>query len=164
LSRFETDGRGIAIVKGPHPKSGYLKLVDGNRGRRPINRSEPKPKPSIPPPPDVLGVEARAEWKRVAPLLLAGGVLADIDRAALAAYCTAYGRWQQAERLLADSELVLTTAKRGTVTNPLLRVATRAQADMVRYAGEFGMSPASRSRVRVIDGKPSAEDAFFPAS
>ena len=150
-------------MKGPHPKSGYLKLVDGNRGRRRLNRAEPKPKPSIPPPASSSGA-TRIHSARASTPSTSGGVLADIDRAALAAYCVAYGRWQQAERLLADSELVLTTAKRGTVTNPLLRVATRAQADMVRYAAEFGMSPASRSRVRVIDGKPSAEDAFFPAS
>jgi phage terminase small subunit len=34
------------------------------------------------------------------------------------------------------------------IQNPLLGIARRAANDMVRYAGEFGMSPAARARIR----------------
>jgi P27 family predicted phage terminase small subunit len=32
-------------------------------------------------------------------------------------------------------------------TNPLAKIAADAAADMVRFAGEFGFSPAARSRI-----------------
>jgi phage terminase small subunit len=32
-------------------------------------------------------------------------------------------------------------------TNPLTRISQRAASDMVRYAGEFGFSPAARARI-----------------
>jgi phage terminase small subunit len=35
----------------------------------------------------------------------------------------------------------------GVTANPLVGIAHRAAADMVRYAGEFGMSPSARARI-----------------
>jgi len=32
--------------------------------------------------------------------------------------------------------------------NPLIRIADNAAADMIRCAGEFGMTPSARARVR----------------
>ena len=150
-------------MKGPHPKSAHLKLVDGNRSKRPINKAEPKPEAGISDPPDVLNAEAKEEWRRVTPLLLKAGVLTTIDRSALAAYCASFARWQAAERQLASSDLVIRTARGGHVANPLLRIAAKAQSGTVKFATEFGMSPASRTRVRVNnDKKASPEDSFFP--
>ena len=35
----------------------------------------------------------------------------------------------------------------GVVQNPLAYMARKAAADMVRYAAEFGFTPAARSRI-----------------
>lgn len=51
---------------------------------------------------DHLGAEARTEWDRVAHGLHALRLLETVDRAALAAYCTTYARWVQAERAIAE--------------------------------------------------------------
>jgi P27 family predicted phage terminase small subunit len=111
----------------------------------------------------VLNAEAKEEWRRVAPLLVKAGVLTTIDRSALAAYCASFARWQAAERQLASSDLVIRTARGGHVANPLLRIAAKAQSDTVKFASEFGMSPASRTRVRVNNDKQARpEDSFFP--
>ena len=89
----------------------------------------------------------------------------------LAAYCQSYGRWAQAERALArmaekdplNSALMVKTTNGNAVQNPLVGTANKAQADMVRYALEFGMSPSSRSKVNATpdDHEKDALADFF---
>ena len=144
-------------MRGRKPKPTYLKLLNGNPGKRPLNQSEPKPQPEreIPLAPPELSVEARAEWERVAGELSRLGTLTVVDRAALAAYSQAYGRWIQAERAIAEMAqrdqlthgLMIKTTNGNAIQNPLVGMANRAMADMVRYAAEFGMTPSSRSRI-----------------
>jgi P27 family predicted phage terminase small subunit len=96
----------------------------------------------------MLSAEARAEWRRVSRCLHQLGLLTGVDRAVLAAYCQAHGRWVQAERALAESgSLTIVTSRGNTVPNPLIRIANQAMADMARYASEFGMTPSARTRV-----------------
>jgi P27 family predicted phage terminase small subunit len=148
-------------MKGPPPIPTHLKVIAGNRGKRPLNRAEPRPAAGIPSPPPELSAEALKEWKRIAPRLLAAGMVTLVDRAALAAYCQSYGRWAQAERGLAAGELVIKTARGNLVYNPLVRIANKAMADMVRFAAEFGMTPSGRSRVKVSEKPTTAADHFF---
>jgi P27 family predicted phage terminase small subunit len=142
----------------------YLKLLRGNPGKRPI-RSEPEPAiaDDVPDPPVFLSGYARDEWWRVAPELYRLKLLTLIDIAAFAAYCQAFARWRSAEEVLAEM------AKHdpethgllgGTGQNPLVRIAANAAADMVRYAGEFGMSPAARTRIRAGVGARSDASKF----
>jgi phage terminase small subunit len=69
-----------------------LKLLAGNPGHRPLNQNEPKPELVAPTCPSHLSREAKREWRRIVPELEKLGLLTRIDRAALAAYATAYGR------------------------------------------------------------------------
>lgn len=131
-------------------------MITGNPGRYPLNENEPKPKLEIPSPPAELTEDARLEWERVAPQLLAVGCVSKIDRAALAAYCQAYGRWVQAERALAEMAkkdpltggLLIKTTNGNAIQNPLVGTANKALAAIVRYAAEFGMTPSARSRIQ----------------
>jgi P27 family predicted phage terminase small subunit len=43
--------------------------------------------------------------------------------------------------------LVIRGSLGGAVENPLLYIARKAAADMMKYAAEFGLTPAARSRV-----------------
>ena len=51
--------------------------------------------------PEHLSPAAQAEWRRLAQSLQQDGLLTQVDRAALAAYCQSYGRWVEAEQKLA---------------------------------------------------------------
>jgi P27 family predicted phage terminase small subunit len=130
----------------------HLKLVRGNPGKRRLN---PEPLPQLPAelePPPILLEEAKAEWKRVGPELLRLGLLTVLDLAAFGAYCQAYGRWLEAERaLVAAGTLVVKTARGGERVNPLLRIATEAMGDMLKFGSEFGMTPASRTRLGSVE-------------
>ncbi|WP_321941651.1 phage terminase small subunit P27 family [Paraburkholderia tropica] len=87
--------------------------------------------------------------------LFALGLLTRIDRAALAAYCKAYERWVQAEQALAkmaerdllSSGLMIKTTNGNAIQNPLVGTANRAMLDVVKFASEFGMTPAARARI-----------------
>src|SRR5262245_31110780 len=96
---------------GPPPKPTKLKLLEGNPGKRRLNRQEPDPPPLVDlAPPDHLDAIACDEWARVVPELTRVKLLTVVDRAALAAYCALYSRWVTAERLIAASGLTYQTA------------------------------------------------------
>jgi len=145
-------------------KPTILRMVDGNRGKRPPPKNEAKVSPGLPTPPDFLCEVALAEWDRVAADLYKVGLLTELDRAALAAYCTAYARYVKAEQALAqlaeddpvNGGLTVTTTNGNVVQNPMLGIARRANADALRAAAAFGMTPASRSGVEARP--PETED------
>lgn len=155
-------------MPGPAPKPTALRVLEGNRGKHKLNRAEPLPAnfPEPPPPPPGLSSEARDEWARQAPQLHRLGLLTVIDLPAFAAYCVAFARWQTAEQALADmakrdpttSALMIRTSKGTLIQNPLVGTARRAAIDMVRYAAEFGMTPAARSRIQAGTGTPIASE------
>jgi phage terminase small subunit len=64
-------------------------MLTGNPGKRPLNEDEPKPEAAIPECPPELSSFARKEWDRLATELGSLRILTNLDRAALAAYCTA---------------------------------------------------------------------------
>lgn len=140
---------------GPKPKPTNLKVIEGNPGKRPLNLDEAKLDLARPLPPPFLCDDAKVEWGRIIEALYLAGLMTEVDRGALAAYCQAYGRWAQAERKLAEmaekdpvfNGLLIKTKSGNAIQNPLVGVANKAQADMVRYAAEFGMTPSSRTRV-----------------
>lgn len=152
-------------MRGRKPTPSHLKLVTGNPGRRPINEREPVPARKLPTPPPELNDDAKVEWGRVSEELYRIGLLTGIDRGTLAAYCQAYGRWMQAERLITETAkrnpstggLIVTTKAGNFIQSPLIGIANKAMADMVRYAADFGMSPSARSRIQAE--APQEEDA-----
>jgi P27 family predicted phage terminase small subunit len=150
-------------MAGRKPKPTALKELAGNPGKRPLNQREPKPKTTLPPCPRHLSAEARKEWRRMGGELARMGVVTVVDRAALAAYCVAYARWADAEAQVTKLGTVVKTANGNLIQNPYLAVANRAMDQMMKAAGEFGMTPSSRSRVQVqqADAGPSLAELLF---
>ena len=109
----------------------------------------------MPEAPVFLTTDARTEWDRVALQLYRMGLLYEIDVASLAAYCQAYGRWVTAERVIGamaekdqlTSGLMIKTTNGNAIQNPLIGTSNKAASDMVRYAAEFGLTPAARARI-----------------
>lgn len=151
-------------MRGRPPKPTEVKRAQGNPGKRKLNEQEPDFEKALPKPPSHLNKSARAEWKRVAQELHNKGVLTQMDRAVLAAYAQAYGRWHEAEEKVNELGFVVKTAMGNLVQNPYLSIANRAMQDMTRIAAEFGMTPASRTRVKAEGEKKKslAEELFGP--
>jgi P27 family predicted phage terminase small subunit len=135
-------------MRGRKPIPTVIKQLNGNPGRRPLNDREPKFEKKMPRCPGHLNAPAKREWHRIAGDLYRAGLLTVADRAALAAYCQAYGRWVQAEEIIAKKGEVVKTTNGNIIQNPYLPIATRAMDQMLKIEIEFGMTPSSRSRIK----------------
>ena len=139
---------------GPAPKPTAIKELAGNPGKRPLNEREPSvPVPSSSPyAPRHLGKEGQKEWRRVVGILIDAGLYSEVDRAALAMYCQAWGRWVEAEKRLEETGgPILASAETGNLyQNPWLHVANKALGQIRQMIAEFGLSPAQRSRVAAM--------------
>jgi P27 family predicted phage terminase small subunit len=137
-------------------------------GDRPMTPAERKrrfraAKASRPEPPMALDEVAMREWRRLAGVLRERNALYEIDHCTLAAYCQMYSRWVAAEKALARMAeldpvaggLMIKTSSGNAIQNPLVGIANKAAAAMVKYAGEFGMTPNSRGQIQVA--KPTAD-------
>ena len=140
---------------GTKPKPTALKLIEGNKGKRTLPKDEVSLPLCEPTPPPFLCDDAKVEWGRVCSALYAAGLMTELDRAALAAYCAAYGRWAQSERAIntmagkdgMNAALLIKTKEGNAIQNPLVGIANKARNDVVRFAAEFGMTPSARTRV-----------------
>ena len=96
-------------------------------------------------------------------VLYDAGLLTEVDRGALSAYCQAYGRWVKAERAVTKHGMTDYTAHGTLTVSPYVRIARQAMDDLRKLAIEFGMTPSSRSRVEAIDldQQMSLADALF---
>ncbi len=137
-------------MRGRKPKPTTIRLLEGNPGKRPINEREPSPPEGLPECPAFLDDDARAEWDRTSKVLSEMGLLSVADRSALAAYCTAYSRWLKAEEQVKKFGTIVKSPDKGfPMKSPYLTIADQALETMRKFMVEFGLTPSSRSRIRV---------------
>lgn len=154
--------------RGPKTKPTQLKVLSGTARKHRLNANEPHPEVARPEAPDHLTPAARLEWERVIEQTVSLGIMTELDRGALAAYCQAYGRWvtaetaltRMAEKDVVTEGLIIRTKAGNAIQNPLVGAANKAMADMVRYAAEFGLTPSARTRVAGVDPADGDEDPF----
>jgi P27 family predicted phage terminase small subunit len=143
--------------RGPKTKSVGRQALSGARPDR-IPRSVTKPKRSVPTCPGYLDEYGRETWARIVPQLEASGVLAESDGDALALYCVTYGRWRLALDEIRCQGVTATTDLGSTKANPAVAVATQCERLMASMLDAFGLTPASRGRIKT-DGD-NAQDAL----
>lgn len=143
----------------PIPKPTKIKILEGNRGKRPLNDQEPEPESKIPRKPVVLQGKAATEWNRITKELNKIGLVSEIDRNALAAYCQVYARWCDAEKKLKTEGVIIESPNGYPIMNPWLSIANKCIDQIKSYMAEFGMTPASRSRVKV-EKKKEKKNSF----
>jgi P27 family predicted phage terminase small subunit len=132
-----------------------IKKLMGEPNKDRINENEPQFSTSGVKPPYHLSDVAKREWARMYPILTASKVMSDADRAALAAYCQNYARWVKAENHVKTHGEVLISEKGYEYQSPWVGMANTAQMQMHKFAVEFGMTPASRTRISVA---PSSKE------
>lgn len=141
-------------ARGAKPLPTKIKLLRGTLRKSRTNRNEPVAPPGVPSCPAELGPTAKREWRRISKQLAAMGLLTTVDRAALALYCDAYGRWLEAITSLQRFGAVLKSPSGHLMQSPYLQIANRAGEQVRLLLAEFGMSPAARTRVSAVTVVP----------
>lgn len=147
--------------RGPAPKPAELKVLEGNRGHRPLNLDQLfRPEVGAPDTPKWLMPEARKAWRRLSAELLRYNLLSKVDRDSFAMLCQTIGRLEQVERaigakaalLVADGKdptdaLMDTTPNGLRVQSALYQVLNKEQSKLHRMLESFGLRPDARASV-----------------
>ncbi|MBI5951887.1 MAG: phage terminase small subunit P27 family [Chloroflexi bacterium] len=150
-------------MRGRKPKPTEIKKLAGNPGKRALNRAEPRPRVVLPRASSHLSDEEKSKWKLLVKELHPLGLLTSLDLDALERYCVLYVRWVKAERMVREKGEIIKTAAGNIIQNPYLSIANRALDDLNKLGAEFGMTPSSRSRVKVdvLDAEQELERMLF---
>lgn len=149
----------MARKPGTRPKPTHLRVIGGNAGRRPLNKDEPKAKTAKPRCPSWLCDEAKKHWRITIKKLHGVKLMTDLDVDALAMYCEAYADWREAQDEIREHGSIIVTPKGYPVPSPWLAIANKAFDKMYKLLAEFGLTPSSRTRVKVDrGGRPGGWD------
>jgi len=161
--------------RGPKPKPTELKVLEGNRGHRPlINDGQLRPLVEIPDPPKHLGKEARKEWKRITVELVRYNIVSRLDQQMLGMLCNAVERVALFEtalqrrmlRIVAQNKeldrdddpaqaYISRTSQGYEMQCVEYQLLNKEREMLMKLLGEFGLSPAMRARV--VLGQPGAK-------
>ena len=143
-------------TRGRKPKPTKLKILEGNPGKRPLNKNEPNPTPVAPNIPSWLHREAKREWRRIAPELERIKILTRIDRAVFTIYCDSWAEfWEMNNFLKKEGSYTYETPAGHVLLLPHVGIRNTAKNMILKTCAEFGMTPSSRSRLEL----PNIDDS-----
>lgn len=143
-------------MRGRKPKPTHLKVLAGNPGRRPLNKSEPKPEGDLFDAPEWMTESQRAGWA-YAIANAPGGLLKMLDRSTLTIWVVAEDLHRQASEAVAKLGILIKSPVKGEpMQNPYVAVLNKQAAIMLKASAELGFTPASRSRISM--GATGAQD------
>ena len=150
-------------MAGRRPKPTALRLIEGNPGKRAINKREPKPGREIPSCPAHLTDAGKVAWGRLCALLDRMGVLTEADAFTLERLCDCYAEILACrEEVEARGRIYESVKGEGEVlmkANPAVAMLADADRRFKGYLVEFGLTPAARSKVQV---KPDDDEKADP--
>ena len=148
-------------LRGPAPKPVELKLLEGNRGNRPLDVTGLfRPEVGVPDAPKWLTKEAKSAWRRLSVELVRYNLLSKVDRDAFAMLCQTIGRLELIERAIAGrmatavaagrdaTDALLASTPNGLqVQAAIYQVLNREQAKLHQLLSSFGLRPDARTKV-----------------
>ena len=169
-------------------KPTVLKILEGNPGRRPLNKSEPQYEAKVAKPDDLSGM-ASEWWDRVVPELVRLGLAQSVDQPSLVILAKDYASWDRASRLYMDGPPLVARGSSKVpvlddlgepiydgegderrqrielrpilVSNPLLRAVKDFGAAYRQGAQAYGLTAQSRSTLSVPERDFEDLDAGF---
>lgn len=127
------------------------------RGDKPSIKSDKNAMTTAPRVPAWLTRHAKAEWRRIMPLLTARKILTEADMGSVENYCIAIGQVREMEEVIKKQGHVMMT-ERGPRAHPAVKIQSDAMTRARLLASELGLTPVSRSRPSIRDD--DAEDAW----
>ena len=163
--------------RGPQPLPKNVHILRGNPSKKSAGEllDDFNPEVEIPSAPKWIWPEARKEWRRIGTELQRYGLVSKLDRAALVLYCQAWAKLVWAETMLSRAmaiaeekrleaeaagevwkggDGIMVPSPNGALVYSHHWVVQRRAAQEVHwYLQSFGLSPASRGRVKTSDNR-----------
>ena len=139
--------------RGPAPTpTKILELRGSRKARESSRKNEPKPDRGRPRCPSWLKGDAKTEWRKLVEMLDRMGILTKVDGNALARYCRLWQRWRRAEDFIEEyGDQYSFEDKKGNAIGfriyPSAKLASTLAVELRRLECEFGLTPASRTRI-----------------
>jgi P27 family predicted phage terminase small subunit len=145
---------------GHNRKSAAQKRIEGNRGKRPINKREPIAVAADPSIPDDLSALERTFWQQLFPIVSDMQVMTVADVTALTQLCRFLAEERECSTLLnkmgrlipkknSDGQIL------GVTLNPIARLRSDAAKHVRGYLSVFGLGPSFRAGLSVNPESPS---------
>jgi P27 family predicted phage terminase small subunit len=154
------------------PKPTALKILEGNRGHRKLDPStEFTLAPGLPEKPKYMGRAASREWDWISASLVALGVLTPLDGKALSEYCKAFSLAEVYYREAIKRPMVeeFVRDKDGNIIETRMKpnsaiAAWKVASSLCKsFLIEFGLTPASRTRLKIEMPKAKTPEEGFLA-
>jgi phage terminase small subunit len=158
-------------VRGPAPKPTRIRILEGNRARRPLPANEPQYAPAVPRRPSGMSAGARKIWNTLVREMAESGVLRTVDALALMQLCEDQAMLDTLRKGLDEmTREISAKAKEKKMDLPggaLIQLSRtiegrRTLATIRELSGqiivqrrEFGLTPASNGRVQTAGGPGS---------
>lgn len=139
-------------MRGRKPEPTKMRLARGNPSRLPVNENEPAPIPldSSDAPTDMTKAQQKV-WLKIVPLLKVNGVLSQTDIASIRRYCELTVTYNDCLKSCNKAGVTQEQETRygiRTLINPAFNAMNKAATQLLRLEQEFGLTPASRTKVR----------------
>lgn len=151
------------------PKPTALKVLEGNRGKRPLPEDEPRPDAVEPSMPSDLDATAKRIWKELAPKLVKIGLLTELDGDEFASLCQIASRLRSIRGFIKKENKTLSQqterpAPDGGVyyeqkPSHYVGMELKYYDALRKYAADFGLSPRGRTGLQVgLSKKEDGDD------
>lgn len=140
----------------------HLKILSGNPGKRPINTEEFVPEIDVKDikPPQNLTKNAKKIWKDVLNLA-PPGMIKGLDFSEMVRFCVSYDLYMTAYDKVQAEGMVMLNEKGVTIPNPWVAIMNKQSEVMASSSSNLGLSPASRSKLRMDGNKKKVKSEKF---
>lgn len=136
-------------MRGRRPKPTAIKELEGNPGKRRLNKAEPQPEGDLFAAPGWMTDSQREGWAYAithAPY----GLLKHLDRSVLGIWVVAEDLHREAAEKIAQYGLLTKSPNAGLpLQSPYLAILNKQAQIMLKAGAELGFSPSSRTRVQL---------------
>lgn len=138
------------MTRGRKPLPTVVKELNGNPGKRPLNKSEPKPDGSLKTAPGSLTPAQVVIWKNVLKIA-PKGLLTPVDSSVVERFCIALDSLKKANAALAARGALTIDEDGKTKIAPEVHIISKMDAVLRGCTSALGFDPSSRSRLHLED-------------
>lgn len=138
------------VTRGRKPLPTVVKELNGNPGKRPLNKSEPKPDGALKTPPTSLTPDQVIIWKNTLKIAPAG-LLTAVDSSVVERFCMSLDGLRKANLALAKRGSQTITEDGKEKIAPEVHIISKMDAVLRGCTAAMGFDPSSRSRLHLED-------------